>query len=81
MGLRINTNVPSLVAQRNLRTTRGSLDKSFERLSSGSRINKAADDAAGLAISEGLRGDIRSLNQAKRNVNDGISIVQTAEGG
>lgn len=79
MGLRINTNVPSLVAQRNLRTTRGSLDRTLERLSSGSRINHAGDDAAGLAISESLRAQIRGLGQAERNAQDGISLVQVAE--
>ncbi len=79
MGLRINTNVPSLVAQRNLRMTRGSLDKTLERLSSGSRINHAGDDAAGLAISESLRAQIRGLGQAERNAQDGISLVQVAE--
>ncbi len=81
MGLRINTNVPALVAQRNLRTTRTSLDRSLERLSSGSRINHAGDDAAGLAISESLRAQIRGLGQAERNAQDGISLVQVAEGG
>ncbi len=80
MGLRINTNVPSLVAQRNLRTTRGSLDRTLERLSSGSRINHAGDDAAGLAISESLRANIRGLGQAERNAQDGVSLVQIAEG-
>ncbi|MFN7684225.1 MAG: flagellin [Oligoflexia bacterium] len=80
MGLRINTNVPSLVAQRNLRSTRGSLDKSLERLSSGSRINHAGDDAAGLAISESLRAQIRGISQAERNAQDGVSMVQVAEG-
>ncbi len=80
MGLRINTNVPSLVAQRNLRTTRGSLDKSLERLSSGSRINHAGDDAAGLAISESIRAQVRGLAQAERNAQDGVSMVQVAEG-
>jgi flagellin len=80
MGLRINTNVPALIAQRNLRTTRGSLDRSLERLSSGSRINHAGDDAAGLAISESLRAQIRGLGQAERNAQDGISLVQVAEG-
>lgn len=79
MGLRINTNVPALVAQRNLRSTRGSLDRSLERLSSGSRINHAADDAAGLAISEGIRAQIRGLGQAERNAQDGVSLVQVAE--
>jgi flagellin len=80
MGLRINTNVPALIAQRNLRNTRGSLDKSLERLSSGSRINHAGDDAAGLAISENMRAQIRGLGQAERNAQDGISLVQVAEG-
>src|ERR1700733_2195426 len=80
MGLRINTNVPALVAQRNLRTTRMSLDKTLERLASGSRINHAGDDAAGLAISESLRAQIRGMGQAERNAQDGISLVQVAEG-
>ncbi len=80
MGLRINTNVPALVAHRNLRKTRGDLDGNLERLSSGSRINHAGDDAAGLAISEGLRAQIRGLSQAERNAQDGISLVQVAEG-
>jgi flagellin len=80
MGLRINTNVPSLIAQRNLRTTRGSLDRSLERLSSGTRINHAGDDAAGLAISESLRAQMRGLGQAERNAQDGVSMVQVAEG-
>lgn len=81
MGLRINTNVPSLVAQRNLRGTRVNLDRTFERLSSGSRINHAGDDAAGLAISENMRAQIRGLGQAERNAQDGVSLVQVAEGG
>lgn len=80
MGLRINTNVPALVAQRNLAGTRYNLDKSLERLSSGSRINHAGDDAAGLAISESLRAQIRGISQAERNAQDGISLVQVAEG-
>lgn len=80
MGLRINTNVPALIAQRNLRNTRAQLDTTLERLSSGSRINHAGDDAAGLAISEGLRAQIRGLGQAERNSQDGISLVQVAEG-
>ena len=80
MGLRINTNVPSLIAQRNLRTTRGSLDRTLERLSSGSRINHAGDDAAGLAISESLKAQLRGIGQAERNAQDGISLVQVAEG-
>ena len=80
IGLRINTNVPALIAQRNLRNTRSSLDTTLERLSSGSRINHAGDDAAGLAISESLRAQIRGLGQAERNSQDGISLVQVAEG-
>ncbi len=80
MGLRINTNVPSLTAQRNLRANRFSLDRNLERLSSGSRINRAGDDAAGLAISESLRAQIRGISQAERNAQDGISMVQVAEG-
>lgn len=79
MGLRINTNIPALVAQRNLRNTRSSLDRTLERLSSGSRINHAGDDAAGLAISESLRAEIRGLGQTERNAQDGISLVQVAE--
>ena len=79
MGLRINTNVPALVAQRNLRGTRSNLDRTLERLSSGSRINHAGDDAAGLAISESLRAQIRGLGQAERNAQDGVSLVQIAE--
>lgn len=79
MGLRINTNIPSLVAQRNLRSTRLHLDRTLERLSSGSRINHAGDDAAGLAISESLRAQLRGLAQAERNAQDGISLVQVAE--
>ena len=80
MGLRINTNVPALVSQRNLRMTRANLDRSFERLSSGYRINHAGDDAAGLAISETLRAQLRGIGQAERNAQDGISVVQIAEG-
>lgn len=80
MGLRINTNVPALIAQRNLRTNRGALDKSLERLSSGSRINSAGDDAAGLAISESMRAQLRGMGQTERNAQDGISLVQVAEG-
>jgi flagellin len=80
MGLRINTNVPSLIAQRNLRANRGQLDRTLERLSSGSRINHAGDDAAGLAISESLRAQLRGISQAERNAQDGISLVQVAEG-
>nr|WP_281371608.1 flagellin [Petropleomorpha daqingensis] len=76
----VNTNVAALNAYRNLSTTQNSLNKSLERLSSGYRINKAADDAAGLAISEGLRSQIGGLTQAVRNTQDGTSVVQTAEG-
>lgn len=81
MGLRINTNVASLNAQRNLLGTKWGLDKSLERLSSGYRINRAGDDAAGLAISENLRAQVRGLKQASRNAQDGVSLVQVAEGG
>ncbi len=81
MGLRINTNVASINAQRNMRGTRINLDKSLEKLASGFRINKAGDDAAGLAISESLRAQIRGYGQALRNTQDGISMIQVAEGG
>lgn len=81
MGLRINTNVSSLNAQRQLMGTKLSLDKSFEKLASGYRINRAGDDAAGLAISENLRAQIRGLKQAQRNAQDGVSLIQVAEGG
>jgi flagellin len=80
MSLRINTNVEAFNSHRNLEHTSGKLAKSMERLSSGFRINRAADDAAGLAISEKLRGQIGGLEQARRNTQDGISLVQTAEG-
>lgn len=80
MGLRINTNVASLNAQRNLNSTRLGLNLSLERLSSGQRINRAGDDAAGLAISENLKAQVRGLKQAERNAADGISLVQIAEG-
>jgi len=80
MGLRINTNTSSLNAQRVLWGTKLNLDKSMERLASGYRINRAGDDAAGLAISENLRAQVRGLKQASRNANDGISLVQVAEG-
>ena len=80
MGLRINTNVASLTAQKNLFGTKLRLDKSLERLGTGLRINHAADDAAGLAISENLRATIRGEKQARRNAQDGISFVQVAEG-
>ncbi|MGE4427588.1 MAG: flagellin, partial [Solirubrobacteraceae bacterium] len=80
MSLRINTNVEAFNAHRNLSNTSSTLAKSMERLSSGLRINRAADDAAGLAISEKLRGQVGGLEQARRNAQDGISLVQTAEG-
>jgi len=80
MGFRINTNLDSLIGVNNLTRTNSRLSKNFGRLSSGLRINKAADDAAGLAVSENLRSEIRGLNQAIRNTNDGVSIIQTAEG-
>nr|MBP7953703.1 flagellin [Nitrosomonas sp.] len=76
----INSNVASLNAQRNLNTSQSSLNTSLTRLSSGLRINSAKDDAAGLAISERMTSQIRGLNQAARNANDGISLSQTAEG-
>lgn len=81
MGLRILTNVQALVAQRHLNTNTEANTSSMEKLSSGFRINKASDDAAGLAVSEKMKADIRGLTVAKRNANDGISLVQTAEGG
>ena len=80
MAQTINTNVASLNAQRNLNASQGSLATSLQRLSSGLRINSAKDDAAGLAISERMTSQIRGLNQATRNANDGISLAQTAEG-
>lgn len=80
MGLRISTNVQSLNAQRSLYSTQLNASRSMARLSSGFRINQAADDAAGLAISENLKGQIRGMRQANRNANDGISLVQVAEG-
>ena len=81
MGLRIRTNIGSLNAQRRLGQSTDAVASSMNKLASGSRINRAADDAAGLAVSENLRADVRSLNMAKRNANDGVSLVQTAEGG
>lgn len=80
MALVVNTNVASLNAQRNLLGTQNTLNKSLQRLSSGLRINSAKDDAAGLAISDRMNSQIRGLNQATRNANDGISLAQTAEG-
>jgi flagellin len=81
MGLRINTNTQSLAAQRNLGVNNTAQKASLEKLASGSRIVRAADDAAGLAISEKMRAHIRSMRQDMRNANDGISMIQTAEGG
>src|SRR5581483_12351039 len=81
MGLRIATNTTALNAQRQMTATRQNLDKSLERLASGSRINHAGDDAAGLAISENMRAQIRGIRQAKRNSQDGISLIQVSEGG
>ncbi|MBT2494965.1 flagellin [Microbacterium sp. ISL-59] len=80
MGMQINTNVSALNAYRNLSNTQNDVSKSLEKLSSGLRINRAADDAAGLAISEGLRSQVNGLNVAARNAQDGISVIQTAEG-
>ena len=81
MGMRVTTNIAALNAQRNLVGSQRQINDSMAKLSSGSRINKAADDAAGLAISESFKAQIRSAAQAQRNANDGISMVQTAEGG
>jgi flagellin len=80
MGMQINTNVSALNSYRNLSNTQNDLSKSLEKLSSGLRINRAADDAAGLAISEGLRSQVGGLKVAARNAQDGISVIQTAEG-
>lgn len=80
MGIRINSNMGSLNTQRHLMNSTARVSRSMERLSSGLRINRAADDAAGLAISEGLKSDIRSLDVVTRNAADGISVVQTADG-
>jgi flagellin len=81
MGMRITTNVLSLNAQRAMSTSQREMSKSMAQLSTGSRITKAADDAAGLAISENLKSQMRSMGQASRNANDGVSLVQVAEGG
>jgi len=81
MGLRINQNIDALNSYRNLSVTQGQMSKSLEKLSSGFRINRAADDAAGLAISEGLRSQVGGIKVAVRNTQDGVSVVQTAEGG
>jgi len=80
MAITINTNIASLNAQRNLNTSQANLSKAMQRLSSGLRINSAKDDAAGLGISDRMTGQIRGMNQAIRNANDGISLAQTAEG-
>ena len=80
MGLRINTNVPALNTSRVLSRSTKALNRSLERLSSGLRINRAADDAAGLAIAEGFRAQVRGTQVAQRNSQDGVSLVQTAEG-
>src|SRR5690349_3300271 len=80
MGMRINTNVEAFDAQRNLSITANSYAKSVQKLSSGLRINSAADDAAGLSISEKLRAQVSGLTQAQRNAQDGISMIQTGEG-
>ncbi len=81
MGMRITTNLSAISAQRNLVGSQREIQKSMTQLASGSRITKSADDAAGLAISENLKSQIRSYSQASRNANDGISLIQTAEGG
>jgi len=81
MGFRINTNVSSIAAQRTLSKTNTAGDKNLAKMSSGTRIVTASDDAAGMAISEKLKANVRSLNQANRNANDGISMIQVAEGG
>jgi flagellin len=81
MGLRINTNVSSIAAQRSLNKTNSDQANTLSKLSSGTRIVRASDDAAGLAISEKLKAEVRSVRQADRNANDAISLVQTAEGG
>lgn len=78
--LSVNTNLSSITALRNLNATNAAMDKNLEKLSSGLRINRAGDDAAGLAISEKMRGQVKGLNQATRNAQDGISMIQTAEG-
>lgn len=81
MGLRINTNVPSLSSQRSLGINNRNLQSNLRKLASGERVTQASDDAAGLAISENLKAEIRGLRQASRNANDAISLIQTAEGG
>lgn len=81
MGMRISTNMASLSAQKSMTGSQREIQKSFTQLASGSRITKSSDDAAGLAISENLKSSMRSITQAGRNANDGISLIQTAEGG
>ena len=81
MGMRISTNMAAITAQRQMTGSQREIQKSMAQLASGSRITKSADDAAGLAISENLKSQIRSYSQANRNANDGISLIQTAEGG
>ena len=80
MGLRINTNISSLMAQRHLASATRELQDSYRKLSSGLRVQSASDDAAALAISERMRSQVRALEAARRNANDGISLAQTAEG-
>src|SRR3954471_20106574 len=80
MGLRIQNNIDAFNTHRQLQISSNAASSSMEKLSSGLRINRAADDAAGLAISEQMRGQIRGLQQASRNIEDGVSLVQTAEG-
>src|SRR5210317_1350929 len=79
--MRINNNITAMNAYRGVTQVNERMSKSMEKLSSGQRINRAADDAAGLAISEKMRGQIRGLNMANKNAQDGISMIQTAEGG
>ena len=81
MSLRINTNIAAINAQRTMGNNQRMIDKTYSQLASGSRINKSSDDAAGLAISENMKAQLRSARQARRNANDGISFVQVAEGG
>jgi flagellin len=80
MGLRINTNIMSLVAMRHLGNNSDAQKTALERMASGSKINRASDDAAGLAISERLKAEVRSMKQAQKNANDGVSLIQVAEG-
>jgi len=81
MAFRINTNVQSLAGQRSLNRTTHALSRNFSKLSSGLRIERAADDSAGIAISERMRAQVRALRQAERNAGDGVSVVETTEGG